>query len=239
MDKDTLCALTRDLMPLYLDGVTGKETSGFVEKHLAECGECRKVRREMLGVSTPTERAQTELLGRLRKERLKRRKRAWLIALSILLALAVCFLPLPVRVDIETEGYLWQIGNENYPDETRDVSVHGWYLNYLFRADVFSGDLMIEGYPVTQVPGALHGRTYVKDGALFYASRQYDLECTGTFSGVKAGMKEFVIRLFNEEGSWTGEDGLMLTVPASDRDEAVRRANELARYTEMKWSGYR
>jgi len=238
MDKDTLCALTRDLIPMFLDGVTEAGTNEFVERHLAECEACRKIRREMLGVSTPTESAQAELMGRLRQERLKRRRKAWLIAVSIFLALAVCFLPLPSRVDIETEGYLWQIGNEEYADETRAVSVHGWYFNYLFRADFYSGDLMIEGIPMTQEPGALHYRTLLKDSPLFYVSDQYDLDTIGSFSGVKSGMKEFAIRLFDENGSWNGHEGLMLTVPASDREEAVKRANELSRYTDMKWDGY-
>lgn len=239
MDKDTLCALTRDLMPVYLDGAAQKGTNEFVEQHLTECAACRKIRREMLGVSTPTERAQAELLDNLRKERLLRRKKAWLIAVSIFLALAVCFLPLPSRVDMETEGYLWQIGNPDYPDEIRAVSVHGWYFNYLFRADFYSGDLMIEGIPLTQVPGSLHYRTLLKDGPLFYASDQYDLTVIGHFSGVKSGMTEFAIRLFDENGSWNGHEGLMLTVPAQNREEAVARANELSRYTDIRWDGYR
>lgn len=238
MNQETRCALARDLMPLYLDGASSEESRAFLEQHLTECAACRRVRREMLGVSTPTERAQSELLSELRRERIRRKRKNRCIALTLLLILSVCFLPLPQRVDLEKEGYFWQIGRPDFPDEIRQVSVHGWYLNYLFRPDIYHGDLMIEGIPLTQIPGSLNARTPVRDGALFYASDQYDLSCLGSFAGVLPGMEEFVIRLFNDDGSWTGQDGLMLTVPAADREEAVDRAKSLSRYTDMKWDGY-
>lgn len=36
------CNIVRDLLPLYLDGETSKETSDMVKSHIAECDECRK-----------------------------------------------------------------------------------------------------------------------------------------------------------------------------------------------------
>lgn len=41
------CGIVRDLLPLYLDGVSGEETTAAVEEHLDECEECRKYRDTM------------------------------------------------------------------------------------------------------------------------------------------------------------------------------------------------
>ena len=35
------CAVIRDLMPTYADGLASKETKKIVETHIAECEECR------------------------------------------------------------------------------------------------------------------------------------------------------------------------------------------------------
>ena len=35
------CAIIKDLLPLYIDGLTSEETNALVEEHLAECDGCR------------------------------------------------------------------------------------------------------------------------------------------------------------------------------------------------------
>ncbi len=34
------CKVIQDLLPLYLDGVSSKESSALVEMHLAQCAQC-------------------------------------------------------------------------------------------------------------------------------------------------------------------------------------------------------
>ncbi len=41
MSNSSNCNIVRDLLPLYLDGETSKETAEMVESHIAECDECR------------------------------------------------------------------------------------------------------------------------------------------------------------------------------------------------------
>jgi hypothetical protein len=41
MNKD--CAIVRDLLPLYEEGLLQPETKGFVDEHLQSCDECRHV----------------------------------------------------------------------------------------------------------------------------------------------------------------------------------------------------
>ena len=41
--KQILCDVIRDLLPSYVEQLTGSETNELVEQHLADCEECRKV----------------------------------------------------------------------------------------------------------------------------------------------------------------------------------------------------
>ncbi|MBQ3379210.1 MAG: zf-HC2 domain-containing protein [Clostridia bacterium] len=38
------CAIVRDLLPLYIDGVLSSESKAFVEEHLKECSSCGKIK---------------------------------------------------------------------------------------------------------------------------------------------------------------------------------------------------
>lgn len=42
MNKEIECSVVKDLLPLYVDGLTSENTSEFIENHLAECEECQK-----------------------------------------------------------------------------------------------------------------------------------------------------------------------------------------------------
>ena len=41
MKNDLTCGVVRDLLPSYADGIAGEETVAAVERHMAECEECR------------------------------------------------------------------------------------------------------------------------------------------------------------------------------------------------------
>ncbi len=41
--KVSACDIVLELLPLYIEKRTGAESNGFVEKHLADCAECREV----------------------------------------------------------------------------------------------------------------------------------------------------------------------------------------------------
>lgn len=43
------CEMIRDLLPLYIDGLTSKESNQEIEKHLKNCEECQKYYQEMTG----------------------------------------------------------------------------------------------------------------------------------------------------------------------------------------------
>ena len=47
MKKNEECEIVRDLLPSYLEKLTNEKTNEFIEKHIAECEECKKVLEKM------------------------------------------------------------------------------------------------------------------------------------------------------------------------------------------------
>ena len=52
MKNDLTCAVTRDLLPSYVEGLTAPETNQAVEAHLSTCSECAALREAL---ASPTE----------------------------------------------------------------------------------------------------------------------------------------------------------------------------------------
>lgn len=78
------CAITRDLLPLYLEGLAGPESAAFVRRHLEQCPDCR-AEQERLFRETPRE---PELPVKRLRKLLLREKYVRLLA-AVLAALAV------------------------------------------------------------------------------------------------------------------------------------------------------
>jgi hypothetical protein len=100
----------------------------------------------MMEITSPAEQAQAEFLDRLRHARERGRRRAWIIGLSLLLILAVCFLPLPRSVNQTVQAVKWRAGNPEAGSEQIEVKMKGIYMDFLFRDDYFDGDDSIERY---------------------------------------------------------------------------------------------
>ena len=73
------CEIIRDLLPLYIDVLTSKESNQEIEKHLKNCEECQKYYQEMTGdidnfsVITNEEIEDVNLIKKIKK---KNRKKA-------------------------------------------------------------------------------------------------------------------------------------------------------------------
>lgn len=241
MNKETICAVVRDLMPSYLDRMTESATDAFIEQHLAECEACRAVRRHMMSIPAPGEQAQAEFLDRLHRARVRRIRRAWAVTIGAVIMLAVCLLPLPRTVDMQAQAMRWRSGHAEQGAYPVQVTLRGTYMDYLFRKDTFSGDILIEGVEVSQRPGALLGFSMDPTGYLIYSDEQGMLHSTGFMVG-SPGFDEFVICLYDKEysdgtghGSWTGSDGTVLTWPAQTREEAVGTAARILRERKCTW----
>ena len=47
MKNDLSCAVVRDLLPSFVEGLTSEETDAAVEAHLSSCPDCARIRRQI------------------------------------------------------------------------------------------------------------------------------------------------------------------------------------------------
>ena len=80
------CAIVRDLLPLYVDGLTSAETSAAIEEHLKNCEDCRKVLNEMTRALMAVKNEQKEEIDYLKKVKKRNHKK---IAAAVLAAVLV------------------------------------------------------------------------------------------------------------------------------------------------------
>ena len=91
--KTLPCHVVKDLLPLYVDGLTSEETSADICAHLAECDDCRKEYEAMTGQFLPEQKAQqeqeTKEIDYLKKLKRSRMRTALIITGIITLILGV------------------------------------------------------------------------------------------------------------------------------------------------------
>ena len=74
IDKNQECDIVFDLLPLYMEQRTGKESNEFIRAHVEQCEECRK-NMEFMGASYEQLFQETSLSGAFGKQKRGRRKR--------------------------------------------------------------------------------------------------------------------------------------------------------------------
>ena len=104
----TPCAVIKDLLPSYIDGLTSAETNTLVEEHLAECDGCRLtyqvMKEESEEAAKPTSEDRREI-DFLKKNKRKNRSILWgSLGLALFLAVIILF------------ARLYLVGNEVSPD---------------------------------------------------------------------------------------------------------------------------
>lgn len=112
------CEMIRDLLPLYIDGLTSEESNQQIEKHLKSCEECQLCYKEMtgdIGEIVPISESEVQEVDFLKKIKKKNRKKK--ICAFIGIALAVAALA----------GFIiWQsYGQAKYENVRLDYGVRG------------------------------------------------------------------------------------------------------------------
>lgn len=88
------CEIIRDLMPLYVDGLTGEESNIFINHHIYTCAECRELLEHMRTPMNESEHVHDEDSKRLliTHKRKLRRKTTMNITIAALVGVLVCLL---------------------------------------------------------------------------------------------------------------------------------------------------
>ena len=152
--------------------------------------------------------------------------------LLLLLVAAVGLLPFPKKMNVIQDALIWRCG---VPEEVQatTVTINGTYWDYLLLEDKFDGSVRVEALPEThqQISIAPLGEGQF---GLWYADEEMLMK---SFGGMFLQSDGSVMLLIHEDGQWDADTGLMLTAPASTREEAVALANKLARDLSPKWLG--
>ena len=89
MKTELPCAIVRDLLPSYVEGLTEEETTAAVKEHLEGCTDCRKRYETMTEGETPAVQDTEKEVDYLKNLRKKNRKKVILTAaLAVVLVLA-------------------------------------------------------------------------------------------------------------------------------------------------------
>lgn len=81
------CSIVRDLLANYIDGLNREETDREIEKHLAECPDCRRLYEKMSAVTFLETASESKNIDFLKKIRKKLRQKNRIIALFLCLFL--------------------------------------------------------------------------------------------------------------------------------------------------------
>ena len=162
---------------------------------------------------------------------------ALLALIGALLIAAVCLLPLPRKIQRTCEALEWRCGDNEYSVK-RTVTIDGVYYDYLFKDDQFKGKFIVEGYPFTSQASAYGYFIANHYGSMWHLDAHNLPDKSLGSLLMRPNGKEFCV-LIHEDGGWNGDDGLMLTGPATSREEAVKLTNKLSRKYSRDWLGVR
>jgi len=155
-----------------------------------------------------------------------------LLVAAVVLAVYVFY---PKDVTINAQGIKYQLGNDAL-EQPIHVTIKGKVHRSLLGDRTFKGIVELEGeeLPVPQNQRQLELKFYKEFGAvIIYAYNDRGaprFHSVGTiyfdkhFNNATIALLE---KKDNTGSSWSAADGLMITVPATNRQEAVSKSNEI------------
>ncbi len=166
------------------------------------------------------------------------KKKLWLGSLAIIIIFIAfaAYWFFPHTVALNTEGFKYRLGKENIAyGESLQVHVNGKAYRRLGEKVKFIGEIQLEGKntPINENRWQVELLIDQTNGKLLYVRRNNTMlhETIGTLF-VNRNISEMTIAVMEEYedgngGGWSGEDGLMISAPASNREEALAVSNSL------------
>lgn len=134
MNHKIPCEIIKDLLPLYVDGLTSEATDREIREHLEECGECREMYGRMkCGVESPAPSGQTGTgeIDYLKKVRRRNLRNVLLGAAAVFVLMASAAFVKLFLIGHPTDSYIVTYTNVN----GNQLNVGGVFYG---SADVFS-----------------------------------------------------------------------------------------------------
>lgn len=125
MKNNLPCAVVRDLLPSYLEGLTEQETKNLVEEHLKECKDCAA---RCAAMKEPEQQGQAEELRKVDYLKTVRRRSWKRVVLAVVLACAVLFVGVwgklfVIGSPLDPEGFYYEAALSETNDVLR-ISAH-------------------------------------------------------------------------------------------------------------------
>lgn len=144
MSRELDCEIVRDLLPLYVDGLTSPGTSAAVEQHLAGCPACTKAKEGMTAPEPkpdcPAEHKEVDYLKRVRT-RSRLRVAAAVVCTVLVLAACAAVKLFWVGSEATREGMSWSVQTDEKADSlTLRVTSHWSAVAYRKWQVVRQGD---------------------------------------------------------------------------------------------------
>lgn len=153
-------------------------------------------------------------------------KRIVIVMIILILGLYVYY-TYPRRFEKEHVGIEYRFGDNEYQKEV-SIKIDGWYTKKIFSSDIFQGSIMIDNLKLSKV------KLKLKERILGFCGINEDVNEPVTYGTLYPGDKfeELTICVYepreNTSGKhWSGSDGLMISAPAVDRNEALKLSQKL------------
>ncbi|XEC97313.1 hypothetical protein AB6A23_12605 [Paenibacillus tarimensis] len=169
-----------------------------------------------------------------------------IVLLMILIGIFSIWYLTPKRYTETLDGVYFQLGKEGIIEHIK-IHFDGKLKNHINGKKSFKGAIDFEGNEVPRIPEdrtelELHynGENF---STIFSAFRIKDdrgkIEPDSYTFGwiyINDDFTQFTIKVFtiDDSGSWSHSDGLMITAPAKDREEALKKSEELIRGFELQ-----
>lgn len=148
--------------------------------------------------------------------------------LILILALIVLLFIVPWRHNIDNtyQGLEYRVGYPDYLERNLNITVKGVYKDYLFKKDTFEGIISIDKYDFTQNTKMSKLTFFDGKATISYFNLQHlgFIICEKDFSKFFIGV--------DEATGWNGGEGLIITAPATTREEAIKMTKELSKKSE-------
>lgn len=164
------------------------------------------------------------------------KKLMWAIVIVLLVSLIMSTVPWSKKIDVKLRGVQSRVGESSEVKEVT-VTVKGTYNKYFVKNDTFKGTISISTYG--DIWDNSKGELVFSDNTsiMTYINMDGDKVVSGTFGSILCATDfSEVLILVNEQYSlggsgWTNENGVFISAPAKDREQAIEIADKLGKRT--------
>jgi len=157
------CNIIQDLLPSYSDGITSEETKKYVEKHLENCQECKKILKNMnKEINIDEDTNQTKELKYLKGFK---NRRNLIVIISILLTICICLGVILIRVPLNPDKFNVEwiyISSNEQNNKEKSINI---YLSTEYTNIVVTGETEIKDKDIVMkirggIPNGVSGGNY-------------------------------------------------------------------------------